>query len=194
MTRSFRTRAAVALAAALFISGLWPALALEPPTKEQLARYKLDGSLPARVARARALGDHKIPPRMRQRLTEKLARLSAARRDDAASPTSAEILAPPSAWQGLPTTGTVKILALLISFSDYPGTTSAATFESRLFGSGTGVLPYDSLTNFYQRSSYGQLNITGQRPRLVPDLLRPEHRRRDGRRPAGPDQGGLEPL
>ena len=161
MTKSFRTRAAVALAAALFISGLLTALALEPPTKEQLARYRLDGSLPARVARARALGDHKIPPRMRARLTEKLARLSAVRRGVAASPASAEILAPPSAWQGLPTTGTVKILALLISFSNYPGATSAATFESRLFGSGTGVLPYDSLTNFYQRSSYGQLNITG---------------------------------
>jgi len=55
----------------------------------------------------------------------------------------------------------VKMLALLISFSDYPGTTAPATFESRLFGSGAGGPPFDSLKNFYERSSYGQLSITG---------------------------------
>jgi M6 family metalloprotease-like protein len=179
MARSSRPRAVAALASALFILGLLPLRALEPPTKEQLARYKRDGTLAARAAKARAFGNDKIPPRMKDRLNEKLARLTAGRkavpvgsvvtprsalstRSALTSPLAvASIQAPPSAWQGLPTTGTVRILALLISFSDYAGATPAAAFESRLFGSGSGSLPYDSLANFYQRSSYGQLNITG---------------------------------
>jgi M6 family metalloprotease-like protein len=39
--------------------------------------------------------------------------------------------------------------------------TTPQTFASRLFGDGTGVLPYDSLRNFYLRSSYDQLTIEG---------------------------------
>jgi M6 family metalloprotease-like protein len=179
MMRSTRPRAVAVLAAALFISSFLPLLALEPPTKEQLARYKQDGTLAARAAKARALGNNRIPPRMKQRLSEKLARIAVGRKtvppNAAVTPRSAvsarsvpssrmaaaSVQAPPPAWQGLPTTGAVRILALLISFADYPGTTPVATFESRLFGSGSGVLPYDSLTNFYERSSYGQLTITG---------------------------------
>jgi len=170
MTRSFGSRA-LALAAGLLISGLLPALALEPPTREQIARYRLDGTLPARVARAKAIGNHRLPPRSAARLRANLDRLTGRR--PAASTivhapaplrrrsSSASVLAPPSAWQGLPTTGTVKILVLLLAFSDYPGQSDKAVLESRLFGPGTGVLPYDSLANFYDRSSYGQLTITG---------------------------------
>lgn len=161
MTRSFKPRVFAALAAALFISGILPVLALEPPTKEQIERYKLDGTLPARIARAKALGNNKIPQQVRERLNAKLARLAGGRSAAAAVPAAGSVLAPPPAWRGMPTTGTVKILALLISFSDYAGTTPVATFESRLFGSGSGSPPFDSLKNFYQRSSYDQLTITG---------------------------------
>jgi len=162
MTKSFKPRGVAALAAALFISGLLPVLALEPPTREQIARYKLDGTLPARIARAKALGNNKIPQQVRERLNAKLARLAGGRAFiGAGAAAQASLPAPPSAWRGMPTTGTVKILALLISFSDYAGTTPAATFASRLFGSGTGSPPFDSLKNFYQRSSYDQLTITG---------------------------------
>jgi M6 family metalloprotease-like protein len=179
MTVSAKPRAIVALAAALFLSGLRPSLALEPPTKEQLARYRQNGTLAARAAKARAFGNHRIPPRMRERLGEKMARIAAGRKAVPLGPavTSRSVLsprpalssrlapasvqAPPSAWQGLPTTGTVRVLALLISFSDYPGVTPPAAFESGLFGSGSGILPYDSLQSFYDRSSYGQLTITG---------------------------------
>jgi len=162
MTRTSRIFCAAVIGAAIFASGLLPGLALEPPTKEQIARYKLDGTLAARVARAKALGNQKIPQRIQDRLTQKLLRLSSTGRAGLADrAASASPLAPPRAWDGMPTTGTVKILALLISFSDYPGTNAPATFESRLFGSGAGGPPYDSLRNFYQRSSYGQLTITG---------------------------------
>ncbi|HOW86895.1 MAG TPA: M6 family metalloprotease domain-containing protein [Candidatus Aminicenantes bacterium] len=161
MTRSFKPHVFAALAAAILVSGLLPVLALEPPTKEQIARYKLDGTLPARIARARALGNHKIPRQARERLNAKLAWLAGGRGAVAARSASGSLQAPPAAWRGMPTTGTVKILTLLISFSDYAGTTPAATFVSRLFGAGAGSPPFDSLKNFYQRSSYDQLNITG---------------------------------
>ncbi len=80
---------------------------------------------------------------------------------DPSAPRSAAQLAPPPAWEGMPTTGTVKVLALLISFSDYPGVTTPEYFANRLFGDGVGSAPFDSLRDFYLRSSYNQLTITG---------------------------------
>lgn len=163
MDRKKRLRAAV-VTAALLAFGLAAASvsALEPPTKEQLERYRLDGTLAQRIAEARAFGNHRIPPRLKARLVEKLRALSGgrpSRLDSASAETS--IQAPPPAWRGMPTRGTVKVLALLISFSDYAGVTPPATFTSRLFGSGSGSPPYDSLRNFYLRSSYDQLAIEG---------------------------------
>jgi M6 family metalloprotease-like protein len=162
MTTSRQKFRAAAFILGISLAGLMPGLALEPPTKEQIARYKLDGTWAARVARAKAIGNHKIPQRIAERLTARITRLSAGGgRGGAGSRTSASTLAPPRAWQGMPTIGNVRILALLISFSDCPGTTAPATFESRLFGSGSGGPPFDSLRNFYDRSSYGQLTISG---------------------------------
>jgi len=141
-------------------SSVLPALALERPTREQIERYKLDGTLARRVARAKALGNHKIPQRMKDRLKYKIRRLSLMGEGRSAR-TVSRLLAPPPAWRGMPTSGTVKILALLISFSDYPGVTAPETFVSRLFGDGAGGPPNDSLRNFYRRSSYDQLTIEG---------------------------------
>ncbi len=151
--------AAGILAAAAFLL-CPPARGLEPPTKEQLARYRLDGTLASRAARARAFGNHKIPQRIQDRMERKLGRLALAR--SGMSPaTAAGLLAPPPAWEGMPTSGTVRILALLISFNDYPGTTTPDYFASRLFGDGIGGPPFDSLRDFYLRSSYDQLRIEG---------------------------------
>ncbi len=151
--------AAGILAAAAF-SLCPPARGLEPPTKEQLARYRLDGTLASRAARARAFGNHKIPQRIQDRMERKLGRLALAR--SGMSPEAAAgLLAPPPAWEGMPTSGTVRVLALLISFNDYPGTTTPDYFASRLFGDGVGGPPFDSLRDFYLRSSYDQLRIEG---------------------------------
>jgi M6 family metalloprotease-like protein len=155
-----RTGLAAGIVIAFSLVSLLPALALEPPTKEQIARYKLDGTLPGRIAQAKAFGNHKIPPRMKDRLDYKLRRLSLERRVPAGSSVS-RLLAPPPAWEGMPTSGNVKVLALLISFNDYPGVTTPEYFTSRLFGDGVGGPPFDSLRNFYRRSSYNQLNIDG---------------------------------
>jgi M6 family metalloprotease-like protein len=155
---------------AFFAAGIVPARANEPPTREQIERYRRDGTLAMRVAQAKAIGNHKVPQRAKDRLTWKLQRLLAVKPERAVAgvatraggvAASASLLAPPPAWEGMPTKGTVKVLALLISFADYPGVTTPDYFASRLFGAGVGEPPDDSLRNFYRRSSYDQLNIEG---------------------------------
>ena len=156
-----RTGLAAGLLCAAAVLTCLPAFALEPPTKEQLARYRLEGTLAARAAKARAFGNHKIPQRIKDRMESKLRRLSAPREGTTIAAAPSRLLAPPSSWRGMPTTGTVKVLALLISFSDYPGVTTPDYFTNRLFGDGGGGPPYDSLRDFYLRSSYDQLTIEG---------------------------------
>jgi len=155
-----RAGLAVGVIFVLFLVSVVPAFALEPPTREQIERYKFDGTLAMRIAQAKAIGNHKIPPRMKDRLAYKLRRLSLERVGPTADKTS-RLLAPPPAWRGMPTSGTVKVLALLISFNDYPGVTTPEYFASRLFGDGVGNPPFDSLRNFYRRSSYNQLTVEG---------------------------------
>jgi M6 family metalloprotease-like protein len=155
-----RSGLAAGILCAVLVSGLLPIFALEPPTKAQLARYRLDGTLAGRVAKARAFGNHRIPQRIKERMDDKLRRLSLLR-DGTPIKAASRILAPPSAWRGMPTSGTVKVLALLISFNDYPGVTTPEYFTNRLFGDGVGGPPFDSLRDFYVRSSYDQLTIEG---------------------------------
>ncbi len=52
-----------------------------------------------------------------------------------------QIMAPPPSWEGMPTTGKVKVPALLIAFSDYPPSHTQGTIQSRLFGDGEGGVP-----------------------------------------------------
>lgn len=160
MNRLIRSSFAAGIIIAVMFAGLGAVFALEPPTREQIERYRLDGTLAMRIAQAKAFGNHKIPTRMKDRLAYRLRNLSLERRGPAGSFVS-RVLAPPPAWEGMPTTGTVKVLALLISFNDYPGVTTPETFASRLFGDGQGNPPNDSLRNFYRRSSYSQLEIEG---------------------------------
>lgn len=73
-------------------------------------------------------------------------------------------MTPPLALRGMPTTGTVKVFALLIAFSDYPPVTSAEVINQKLFGpenTTDPAYPYESLRAYYQRSSYNKLDIQG---------------------------------
>jgi len=136
-------------------------LALEPPTKEQLAQYQRDGTLPARIKAAEALGNHHFAPWVTARMIYNLRKLSLKEQGKTETEIGV-ILAPPPAWRGMPTTGNVTILALLIAFPEYPPSSSLETMESKLFGDGVGFeFPYESLRNFYRRSSYDQLEIQG---------------------------------
>jgi M6 family metalloprotease-like protein len=157
-----RAAARAGITACVLIAGASLALGLEPPTKQQLEKYKQDGTLAARVAQAKSYGNHKIAPRLVSRLRERTRLLSGAAPGRVIPGQGrTRVTAPPTAWMGMPTRGTVKVLALLIAFNDYPAVTPAATFTSRLFGDGQGSPPFDSLRNYYRRSSYNQLEIQG---------------------------------
>jgi M6 family metalloprotease-like protein len=106
------------------------------------------------------LGNHRFRPELVEKARTKLQKAEDAR-TGIVSPEE-EPLAPPPNWRGLRTTGNVKLLALLIAFQDYPPTNTQSYIHSNLFGSGDSTrFPYESLSPYYTRSSYGQLSITG---------------------------------
>jgi M6 family metalloprotease-like protein len=63
---------------------------------------------------------------------------------------------------GLPAQGTQKILVLLIEFDEYPhkAVDTVEAMRDKIFHAGS-VPPYESLSAYYRRSSYGKLNIEG---------------------------------
>ena len=126
----------------LFAAG---ATALEPPTAEQLERYRNDGTLAARAEAARAYANHEMSPQLAARWARGVA-----------------TKALPGEPKVLPSDGAPAVLVLLIAFSDMPAYTDPAVVDERVFGDGeASAFPYESLTNFYRRSSYGQLEIIG---------------------------------
>ncbi len=136
--------------------------AYQPPSTEMIERYRRDGSFEARLARARGAGNHRIDPRLLRkaelRALEALGSMAAPEEGGVAGAFSG-----PAPWMdGIVTTGTLRALVLLLEFNDYPHTVGAATMGAKIFGAGnTQDYPYESARNFYRRSSYGQLEITG---------------------------------
>jgi M6 family metalloprotease-like protein len=141
-----RPTTVLALALSLVALASSPALALEPPTPEQLARYRADGTLPDRVAAARGFSNHRMAPQLAARVR----------------PGAATAKAQPDAPKLLPATGAPEVLTLLVAFADMPGVTDPGVVNDRIFGDGEPAsFPYESLTEFYRRSSYDQLAISG---------------------------------
>ncbi len=65
---------------------------------------------------------------------------------------------------GLPSLGVQRTFVLLLEFEDYPHieTDTADVMYQKIFGDGVAEdYPHESLTNFYQRSSHGKLQIEG---------------------------------
>jgi M6 family metalloprotease-like protein len=130
-------------------------LALEKPSPAEVARYRRDGSLAARRQRAFDLGNHRVKPGL---VADAAYRL---RLDQWRKGLLLERPTPPPAWKGMPTKGNVKILALLVAFSDYAPTNSALSIDGKLYGDGTAAAPYESVRNYYRRASFNQLEIGG---------------------------------
>lgn len=63
---------------------------------------------------------------------------------------------------GVPSEGRPQILVLLIDFDDYPARAvdTRAAVSAQIFGN-AGRAPYESLSSYYRRSSFGKLNIEG---------------------------------
>jgi M6 family metalloprotease-like protein len=120
--------------------------AMEPPSRQQIERYRLDGSLAARAASARSTGNHLIAPDLAKRVE-----VGGEAKAGSAAKT-----------KRLPSTGRQRVFALLVGFADYPGRNAPGEIDRRLFGTGSGAeFPYESLRNFYLRSSFGLLELEG---------------------------------
>jgi M6 family metalloprotease-like protein len=134
--------------------------AMPPPTPGMIEAYRRDGSLEARKAFARQIGNHRVDPNLLQSAKARLQQLAGP-----ASGTPVRPI-PPSAWQGMPTKGSVKMFVLLVDFSDYPHNDAlnpTASVNARIFGDGDSAAgsPYESLRNYYRRASYNQLELGG---------------------------------
>ena len=154
-TNRFRslTTAFLALSSVFVVLGPSRVLALQPPTPEQIKEYKERGTLAERIAVAEALGNHLISPGLR-----------VGRTNCAQDPTSKsdECEKASGSTSRMSTTGVSRVFALLIDFSDYASSNTNTLIDSKLFGTGDPAeFPYESLRSYYDRSSYGLLDIQG---------------------------------
>ncbi|MCQ2417779.1 MAG: dockerin type I domain-containing protein [Oscillospiraceae bacterium] len=62
-----------------------------------------------------------------------------------------------------PSTGECRVLSVFVEFADakYTHALPADTLTQQLFGSGNEGYPYDSVSDWYSRASYGNLHIEG---------------------------------
>jgi len=140
------------------------ALALQPPDPDELAKLSASGELEERIAKAKEIGNHRVDNDLFHQAIRKTHReyLKSQGFTEAELDLLAPMPAPPLSWRGIPTTGNVKPLAILIEFQDYLHTNSRDNIHRDLFGAGLpSRIPYESLSNYYSRASYQQLNISG---------------------------------
>jgi M6 family metalloprotease-like protein len=160
MRDSNRIRVRLLAGLVLLLASAQALLALEPPRPGQMENYRADGTLQKRIADAYALGNHRVAPRLAERLQERLDALARQIGGGSGEPPLEPLTLPP-AWQGMPTHGTVRVPVLLIAFADTPNSVPADSITAQLFGDGPGDYPYESMRNYYRRSSYNQLELTG---------------------------------
>lgn len=160
MNPAIHVRRFMPLLAALFATLTWRSSAAPPRTGE-LEGYAADGTLAKRQAFARSIGNDKFDPELLARAKYNLQRMVL---EEQGKRAELEQMAPPPAWRGMPTTGNVKVLCLLVEFNDYrfnPANTQAM-INGALFGNGDAAnAPYESLQKYYQRSSYNKLTLQG---------------------------------
>lgn len=132
------------------------------PTADQLAAYEADGSLATRQAFQEQLGNDQPSAGLIQH---------AIAQQNAADGIAASAV--PSMWEsGMGYEGRAHVLALRVSFPDMQfaeGDTLEALqaligpkAPGEAAGSGSSEFPYESLSGYYYRSSYGTLTITGE--------------------------------
>lgn len=143
----------------LSLAGSVPAL--EPPTRAEIEQFRRDGTFAARLQNALVFGNHLADPGLVRNLRTRLERKVKGK--DSAGPGDLlnDLILPSGRQNGLPAKGSVKVFALLIDFPDYPAVNSAPLIDSKLFGDGDTGYPYESLRNYYRRSSYQKLEIGG---------------------------------
>lgn len=138
-------------------------LALEAPSRDEIGFLKETGEFAKRQEFAKRLGNHKVDSFVLKRAIVNQQREFLQKQGKAMDEINrmAVIPAPPPAWQGMPSTGNVRLLAILIEFNDIPHTTSQADIQANLFGAGNAArVPYESLASYYARASYNKLDLS----------------------------------
>jgi M6 family metalloprotease-like protein len=154
----------------LFLLGGECNWALIPPTKEQVEKYKQDGTWAKRLEAAKKLGNHRISPALVKQASQRVRDI--VNRHPGLVKKGNELLERepmepegnflmPGTHYGLPSKGNPKILTILISFADHSNIYSQEYIRERLHGSSSDGYPYDTMRNYYLRSSYNQLDVGG---------------------------------
>lgn len=141
-----------------------PVLAMQLPRPGEMEQLKASGDFENRRKFAEDIGNNRIDPELVKKAVNKAKRKALEQQGFAPGDVDqmTGTYAPPPAWSGVPTTGSVKIFALLIDFNEYPAVTPQADVHNMLFGAGNSSdAPYESLAAYYSRSSYGLLDFSG---------------------------------
>ena len=154
------------VAAVLLVLAAAPAVtictAMDRPPQEAVGRMQSGGTYAQRVQEALAIGNQKARPYIAQRAAVKLERARLKLQGKTDAEIDRTVRQPPSAWQGMPTVGSPKILLMLVEFPDRPHTISVDAVKSMIFGHGDdNNYPRESLKQYYQRASYGKLDLQG---------------------------------
>ena len=144
----------------LLIKVTW---ALQPVTPEQIKELRDEGKYEIRLENALRIGNHKVRPHLVEKFKIKAERLFL---KSLGLPTlEMDKLAatlPPGREGGLPSIGSPKIFALLIEFQDETHNVDSTDIDDMLFGDGdVANFPRESLTAYYDRASYGMLDLSG---------------------------------
>jgi M6 family metalloprotease-like protein len=153
----------IACLVAAFFFSMAPALALQPASPEEIQQLKAKGEFKDSLENALKVGNHKVSPHLVQKFKSKAKKLFE-KSNDLSVPEMDEQAAtlPPGRQGGLPSSGSPKIFALLIEFQDETHINTAADIDDMLFDDGDVTnFPRESLTSYYDRASYGILDLSG---------------------------------
>jgi M6 family metalloprotease-like protein len=146
-----------------FFFSIATALALQPANHDEMRTLEESGQLEKSLEKALKIGNHKIKPQLVQKFKLNATKLFL--KSKGLSTMEVDRLAatlPPAREGGLPSTGSPKIFALLIEFQDETQVNSATDINNMLFGEGDAEkFPRESLASYYDRSSYGLLDLSG---------------------------------
>jgi len=139
-------------------------LAVGPARPGEIEQLKAEGTFESRLENMLRLGNNEFSPYLIEKFEIKRQMMSLRAQgypEYLVQPLAAML--PPGVTPQFASIGSPRIFALLISFNDHPNTVTASTMDAMLFGNGDNpaYYPYESLTNFYDRSSYGLFDLGG---------------------------------
>ncbi|MDD4004153.1 MAG: FlgD immunoglobulin-like domain containing protein [Elusimicrobiaceae bacterium] len=142
---AFRRALSVVLAQTAVLLFCGRAFAMAPPAAGELEKYKADGSYERRLVFAESLGNNRVASSLIPKLV----------------PGGKTLLLNtnlPASLKGMPSSGQVRPVVLLLDFEGTEHTVSSAVIAGRISGTSGGA--YGSLRNYYYNSSYGKLDMS----------------------------------